>query len=498
LEPDNARAHHHRGLAYAADGYYEEAIASYAESIRLTPDLWVAQFNRALTYHLKGDFEGAVAAFTQFIERWPQHGPAYHQRGLAYQARKEFDAAIADYIHAIRLYQNLAEAYTSYMEATRLKSEVARSQKEVISGLSGETKKGVLSEIARTEDPSARILSATEKGRTRPVSPTEPCREEESTKETLHGTAVRGAERTVADSPKVPALPSGMLQLECPKCGTTGLLDVRHLSKKFCCPTCHLWWRTNASGHLEKTTKPEDDPYSPHRPVGVDSKSEIWKPVVSKPAKDPTESSTVGQAAVAAGAMLAVATPPKNPADTASPTFPSAKFPPPITEGVGTGLWERKESSLHYAGRWIVAFTQTKEGRWTAIVGVVFLIGSMLSFLFPSLFASELHSRGQKVAEAWLSRDVEQIKPFTDPRLVENVARWLEATPPPDLKEKHGKPVVSVAVERNDGESAEVLIQIGRRTPMARPTITCFATAGFFGKEPGISGPILLLLALVE
>jgi hypothetical protein len=119
----------------------------------------------------------------------------------------------------------------------------------------------------------------------------------------------------------------------------------------------------------------------------------------------------------------------------------------------------REETGLRYARLWLAAFAQTKAGVLTAVVAVVLIVG-LIPFVFPSLFPSELRSRGQKVAEAWLSRDVEKIRLFAEPTLAENIPRWLEATPPPDLNQQNGKANISVAVERNDGNSAEVLIQI--------------------------------------
>jgi hypothetical protein len=111
------------------------------------------------------------------------------------------------------------------------------------------------------------------------------------------------------------------------------------------------------------------------------------------------------------------------------------------------------------AGLWIATVARSKTGRWSFVACLLVLFG-LVPFLFPSLFPSELRSRGQEMAQAWLARDVEQLKTFADPTLVESVPLWVEATQPPDLTEDRGKPVIEVAVERNDGDSAEVLIQI--------------------------------------
>ncbi len=447
-EPDNARAHNHRGLAYAAEEKYDVAIAAYDEAIRLSSDLWAAYFNRGIAYHLKGDLDGAIAAFTQFIERRPQYAAAYHQRGLVHQVRSEYDAAIADFTQAFQLDPNLTEAYTSCMEATRLKYETAQGSRERVSARTSETREALIS----------RRSFATEY-----TLPAEP-KHDERTKETLNGTVTTKADRTVINSPKLPTPLSGKLQLECPECGTAGLLDVRHLGKKFRCPGCHLWWRTNAGGNLELTTPPRQDPASaegpksgiwkpPSSPKDTGPKSGVWKPTPTKPTKSTPENT----AAAHAETMLSTTAPAKSAPDTA--TLPSGKPTSTASKSAPTVPRRQKVSGLRYARLWIGEFIKTRAALW-ATIGVILLFGFAIPFLFPSLFPSELRSRGMKVAQAWLAKDAEQIRSFVEPTQVENIPRWLEATPPPDLNEDQGKAEVSVNVERNDGDTAEVLIQI--------------------------------------
>jgi predicted RNA-binding Zn-ribbon protein involved in translation (DUF1610 family) len=428
-------------LAYAAEGKYDEAIAAYDEALRLTPEFWAARFNRGIAYHLKGDFGGAIEAFTQFIGRKQQYAPAYHQRGLAHLARNEFDAAIADFTQAFQLDPNLTEAYASCIEATRLKFDTERKKNDGFLGRLGETKK---TEIART---------------TLAIPPES--NDEESAKETRSPAATDGTEQTPAKAPKL-SVPSSKLQLECPECGTLGLLDMRHLGKKFRCPGCQFWWRTNASGNLEETTKPEHTPDagprsgvcrpSPDSAADMGPKSGIWKPATSKPVGSLAENT----ASALSEAMLSGTTAATSSAP-ASPSHPAVKLMP--VKSAGKAPRRRKESSLQYAGLWIATVSRTKPGRVLAILIVLLALFS-IPFLFPSLFASELRSRAQKVAAAWLARDVEQLRPFVDPTLVESIPRWLETTPPPELTEDQGRADMMVSVERNDGDTAEVLIQI--------------------------------------
>jgi hypothetical protein len=157
--------------------------------------------------------------------------------------------------------------------------------------------------------------------------------------------------------------------------------------------------------------------------------------------------------------MLSTAAPAKSSTDAPPAPRPAGKLAPPASKTAPKVPRRQKVSGLRYAGQWLVAFSKTRAALWTGIAGIL-LFGFAIPFLFPSLFPSELRTRGQKVAQAWLARDAEQLRSFTDPTQVEHIPRWLEATPPPDLNEDQGKAEVSVNVERNDGDSAEILIQI--------------------------------------
>src|SRR5262249_59105261 len=89
---------------------------------------------------------------------------------------------------------------------------------------------------------------------------------------------------------------------------------------------------------------------------------------------------------------------------------------------------------------------------------------------FPSLFPSQLKTRGEKAARAWLAKDVEQVKQFVDPPEAEKTERWLKENPPPNLAGQEPAPTVSVTVESNDGRNAVVVIQIKAKNKNGVPT----------------------------
>ncbi len=99
--------------AYAAHlkGQFDEAIAGYAEAIRLDPKKARAYNNRGLAYQAKQDSDRAIADFTQAIQLKPSLSAAYTNRGIAYASKGELGRAMADYNEAIRLDPNASQAY---------------------------------------------------------------------------------------------------------------------------------------------------------------------------------------------------------------------------------------------------------------------------------------------------------------------------------------------------------------------------------------------------
>ena len=66
---------------------------------------------RGLEYAQEGDFDNAIAEYTRAILLDPKFTSAYHNRGFAYFKKQDFDRAIADYTEAIRLNPKYADAY---------------------------------------------------------------------------------------------------------------------------------------------------------------------------------------------------------------------------------------------------------------------------------------------------------------------------------------------------------------------------------------------------
>src|SRR5262249_50053120 len=140
---------------------------------------------------------------------------------------------------------------------------------------------------------------------------------------------------------------------------------------------------------------------------------------------------------------------------------PQPVSPPKRPKTAGQGPKRRdREGVLRYTGQWLAAAAATPGGRWglTACAPAVLVVGGRLLY---SLIPTQLESRGQQPARAWRARDPEQIKKCGDPTQAEGVPRRLKQSPPRDLANQAGAPPgVRVSVQRNDGRTAALVIQV--------------------------------------
>jgi tetratricopeptide (TPR) repeat protein len=97
LNPRNAGAYNHRGIAYAkGKGQYDKAIGDFSKAIELNPRYAAAYYNRGLAYYNKGQHDKALADYSRAIEINPRDAKAYNNRGIAYFYIKEYDNAWRD------------------------------------------------------------------------------------------------------------------------------------------------------------------------------------------------------------------------------------------------------------------------------------------------------------------------------------------------------------------------------------------------------------------
>jgi tetratricopeptide (TPR) repeat protein len=82
-----------------------------SEAIRLNPEYARAHYGRGVAYRMKGDLDKAIADYTEAIRLNPRLAAAYNERGLSYGEMQQDDRALADCSEAIRLDPNMAGAY---------------------------------------------------------------------------------------------------------------------------------------------------------------------------------------------------------------------------------------------------------------------------------------------------------------------------------------------------------------------------------------------------
>ncbi len=101
------------GNAQDSHGDWEEAIASYGQTLALAPDDVAARLNRGITQGKKGDYRGALADFDQVLQMEPEAATAYLNRSIVKRKLGDMDGAIADLDKALEFNPNNATAYVS-------------------------------------------------------------------------------------------------------------------------------------------------------------------------------------------------------------------------------------------------------------------------------------------------------------------------------------------------------------------------------------------------
>ena len=144
LKPDYGEAYNNRGAMKAKLGRYDDALADYAEAIRLKPDHASPYYNLGTAKGKLGRYDDALADYAEAIRLKPDHAGAFYNRGVEKGKLGRYEDALADYTEAIRLKPDYGEAYNNrgavkdklgryedaladYTEAIRLKPDSAEA-----------------------------------------------------------------------------------------------------------------------------------------------------------------------------------------------------------------------------------------------------------------------------------------------------------------------------------------------------------------------------------
>jgi tetratricopeptide (TPR) repeat protein len=108
---DRATSYNNRGMAFAAKGEDEKAVADYTMAIKIVPAYGPAYLNRGNFYSNQDKLDAAIADYDLAIKISPAYELAYNSRGAAYYKKDELDTALADLSTAIRLKPDYANAF---------------------------------------------------------------------------------------------------------------------------------------------------------------------------------------------------------------------------------------------------------------------------------------------------------------------------------------------------------------------------------------------------
>jgi tetratricopeptide (TPR) repeat protein/Zn-dependent protease len=111
-----AAAYLHRGLAYAALGEYEEAVADQSQAVQLSghPATYLARGNAYLRW---GKLDQAIEDFSSAIQLDPNSSAALAARGAIHSRRGDYGQAIADCTRALAIDPSNAAAYANRANA---------------------------------------------------------------------------------------------------------------------------------------------------------------------------------------------------------------------------------------------------------------------------------------------------------------------------------------------------------------------------------------------
>ena len=101
--PELAETLVNRGNAYRATKKLDQAIADFAEALRVQPGLPRALLGRGNAYSDRREFDKALAQYEEAARINPKYALAFHNRGLVLMKKGEFGRAIAENTIAIEL-----------------------------------------------------------------------------------------------------------------------------------------------------------------------------------------------------------------------------------------------------------------------------------------------------------------------------------------------------------------------------------------------------------
>ena len=99
------------GNVYLENNKFDDAIASYSESIKLSDRKAIVFLNRGTAYYSKEEYQRAIDDYGRAIDLGLNTYDVHRRKGLAHAGKKEVDAAIREYDKAIEANKECFDCY---------------------------------------------------------------------------------------------------------------------------------------------------------------------------------------------------------------------------------------------------------------------------------------------------------------------------------------------------------------------------------------------------
>src|SRR6266542_4339553 len=109
-----------RGTELLTQGKIDEAVASYKEAARLSPEDEDMHYNLALALARQGKREAAKAEYLEALRIYPDYAEAHNNLGNLFVAGEKFDDAIAHFKEALKISSDNASAHSNLGKALAL------------------------------------------------------------------------------------------------------------------------------------------------------------------------------------------------------------------------------------------------------------------------------------------------------------------------------------------------------------------------------------------
>ena len=113
IKPYFVEAHNNFGNALVRQGKYREAIYHYAECLRIMPDLAKAHSNLGVALSRQGRYQEAIVHYEEALRIKPDYADAHYNLGNALALQGKYQEAIAHFAEALRIIPDFAEVHFS-------------------------------------------------------------------------------------------------------------------------------------------------------------------------------------------------------------------------------------------------------------------------------------------------------------------------------------------------------------------------------------------------